>query len=338
MTMTEDVFSSPDGNTWSGKVRIGHAGRYVLPDPVTGKEKHWTRVSTIAKVLQDSYHLDNWKLRMVAKGMGIRPDLVALAANLDVKEDKEELQDIADKAHEAAGGNVGANMGTALHAYIERVDAGEDLSAEGMHAKTRRALDRYQKTMREYGLETDPRLMERVVLNYEYGIVGRLDRILMDPVFWKRPRIGDLKTGSTMDFGGLEISIQLALYAHADYIWNEDEGEWETFPEMDMEKAIVMHLPSKGDTCEIYDVDIDGGWKCVRLAMNVRKARKIGKGFMVPRPNDRHWRLRIHNASTRKELSEIWRDAQAEGKWTKSLQKYGMERLAEITGKNETEN
>lgn len=338
MTVTDDVFSSPDGNGWAGKVRTGHAGRYELPDPVTGKKKLWTRVSTIAKVLQDSYHLDRWHLRSVAKGMGIRPDLVALAANLDVREDRDELQDIADKAHEAAGGNVGANMGTALHAYIERVDAGEDLRHEGMHDKTRRALDHYQKTMREYGLVTDPSLMERVVLNYEYGIVGRLDRILNDPVFWKLPRIGDLKTGSTMDFGSLEMAMQLSLYAHADYIWNEDEGVWEKFPEMDTEKGIIMHLPSIGGECEIYDVDIDGGWKCVRLAMNVRKARKIGKGFMIPRPNDREWRLRILEAKTREELSDVWHAAQAEGKWTKRLQEYGMERLAEITGANQTEN
>lgn len=335
MTVTNSPFSELDTNTgWTGPVRIGHAGRYVLPDPVTGQEKHWSRVSTIAKVLQDSYHLDNWKLRMVAKGMGIRPDLVALAANLDVKEDKEDLQDIADKAHEAAGGNVGANMGTALHAYAERVDRGEDLSNAGMHANTRRALDRYQKTMREYGLETRPDLMERVVLNYEYGIVGRLDRILNDPVFWSLPRIGDLKTGSTMDFGGLEIAMQLALYAHADYIWNEDTGQWDDFPEMDQENGIVMHLPSQGGECEIYDVDIDGGWKCVRLAMNVRKARKIGKGFMQPRRNDREWRIRILNAKSPEDLSAIWRDAQAERKWTKSLQEFGMERLREIKGEN----
>jgi hypothetical protein len=334
MTITDNPFSEPDTDSgWTGKVQMGHAGRYVLPDPVTGKEKLWTRVSTIAKVLQDSYHLDKWHLRMVAKGMGIRPDLVALAANMDVREDKEALQEVADTAHEAAGGSIGANMGTALHAYCERVDRGEDLSGVGMHDKTRRALDRYQKTMREYGLETDPQLMERVVLNYEYGIVGRLDRILNDSVFWKLPRIGDLKTGSTMDFGGLEIAMQLSLYAHADYIWNEETGKWDEFPPMDQEKGIVMHLPSKGGDCEIYDVDIDGGWKCVRLAMNVRKARKIGKGFMQPRKNDRAWRVRILNAETPADLSAIWREAQDERKWSKSLQKYGTERLAEIKAK-----
>jgi len=103
---------------------------------------------------------------------------------------------------------------------------------------------------------------------------------------------------------------------------------------MDQEKAIVMHLPSKGGECEIYDVDIDGGWKCVRLAMNVRKARKIGKGFMQPRRNDREWRIRILEAKSAEDLSAVWRDAQAERKWTKSLQAYGLERLREIKGEN----
>lgn len=332
VTLTDDVFSSPDGtgNGYEGKVRIGHGRRYILPDPITGKEKHWTRVSTIAKTLQDSYHLEQWKLRMVAKGMGIRPDLVALAANLDVTEDKDDLQDVASKAHEAAGGNIGSNMGTALHAFVERVDAGEDLSRVGMASKTRAALDRYRETMREYGLETDPKLMERVVLNYEYGIVGRLDRILMDRLFWKLPRIGDLKTQKTMDFGGLEIAIQLALYAHADYIWNEETGEWEEFPEMDREIAHVMHLPSNGNVCEIFSVDIDKGWQGVRLAMNVRKARKLGKGLILPTKNDRPWRVRILKAKSRDDLSEIWRDAQAVGEWSKDLQEYGIQRMTEI--------
>lgn len=330
-TKTDDTpFSSPDSKSYEGKVRIGHAGRYVLPDPITGKEKHWTRVSTIANVLRESFMLDQWKYRMIAKGMGIRQDLAMLAANLDVKNDRDDLQEIADKAMEAAGAGVGANLGTALHGYCERLDRGEDLTKEVMHSTTKRALSRYRNAMLKNGLVTDPTLMERVVLNHEYGIVGRLDRILNDPEFWDVPRIGDLKTQKTMDFGGLEIAIQLALYAHAEYIWNEDEGKWETFPEMNLKNAIVMHLPAQGDECEIYDVNIDDGWKCVRLAMNVREARKIGKGFITPRPNDRAWRIRIKGATSRDELSAIWNEAQNQGKWTKSLQAYGLVRLGEI--------
>lgn len=332
MTTTEpSPFSSPDSRIkYEGKVKIGHAGRYVLPDPVTGKEKHWTRVSTIAHVLSDSFHLDNWKYRMIAKGMGIRPDLAMMAANLDVTADKDDLQEIASKAMEAAGSNIGANMGTALHGYAERLDAGEDLRKESMHTSTRRALSRYQETMREYGLATDPRLMERVVLNYEYGIVGRLDRILMDDEFWPLPRIGDLKTQKTMDFGGLEIGVQLALYAHANYMWNEDTREWEEFPPVDQEWAKVIHLPAQGEICEIYDVNLDDGWSCVRLAMNVRKSRNIGKGILTLAPNDRAWRVRIKNAQSRADLSAIWQEAQVEGKWSKALQEYGIQRMKEI--------
>lgn len=333
--MTTDAFPFSSPTEWGGKIEISN-GRYVLPDPYTGKKTRWTRVSTIAKVLQDSYHLDRWNLRMVAKGMGIRHDLVMLAANLDVTDDKEELQEIADKAHEAAGGNVGANMGTALHTYVERLDAGQSLNGQRMAPATRRALDRYQQTMLEYGLETRPEFMERVVLNYEYKIVGRLDRILFDPIFWSLPRIGDLKTGSTMDFGGLEIAIQLALYANADFIWNEETSSWEEFPEMDKQWGIVMHLPAKGDSCEIYDVDVDSGWQCVRLAMNVREARKRGKNFMLLRPNDREWRLRILNAESAEDLSAVWQAAQQEGKWTKSLQEYGMQRFEQIKGPETT--
>jgi len=333
MTATGNPFTSPDTNQkYSGKVKIGHAGRYVLPDPITGQEKHWTRVSTIAHVLADSFMLDQWKARMLAKGMGLRPDLGMVARDLDVRDDRDDLQEIADKAMEAAGASVGANMGTALHKYAERLDAGEDLSGERMHESTKRALNRYQKTMQDEGLIIDPGFMERVVLNYEYGIVGRLDRAVNDPVLWSFPRIGDLKTQKTMDFGGLEIAMQLALYARADYMWNEDTSEWEEFPKMDLNAATVIHLPAQSDECEIYDVDIDVGWQCVRLAMNVRKARKIGKGLVLPRPNDRQWRIRIMQAKSKQDLSAIWQDAQREGKWSKRLQQFAMDRLKEIQG------
>lgn len=93
-------------------------------------EKAYTRASTLGKAIEDTYHLDLWKQRCVAFGMSRRPDLVATAASIETNEGKDRgpLQEVCAKAHEAAKGDAGANIGTALHKLSERKDKGEDLS------------------------------------------------------------------------------------------------------------------------------------------------------------------------------------------------------------------
>lgn len=332
--VSDDPFSSPD-RPWKGAVKIGHGRRYVLPDPITGEERLWTRVSTVAKTLADTYHLDRWNERMITKGLGLRPDLALLAANLDVTDDKDELQGIVTKAKDAAGSAVGANLGTALHGLCERLDGGEDLSKVRVRPGVRGALDLYQETITENGIVIDASMMERVVLNYEYGIVGRIDRLISRPRIWDLPRIGDLKTGSTLDFGGLDIGIQLALYANADYLWDEENGSWHPFPEIDKESATVIHLPAVSalegkPECNIFKVDVAKAWEYVRLAMTVREARKQGKSLLIPEQLDFRWRDRIMDAKSSAELSAVWKDATLEGEWSKSLEQFGLRRMEEI--------
>src|SRR5690606_2671448 len=38
-------------------------GRYLIPDPATGKERAWMRATTLADTLDDRYNLELWKLR-----------------------------------------------------------------------------------------------------------------------------------------------------------------------------------------------------------------------------------------------------------------------------------
>jgi hypothetical protein len=329
MSTDADIFASPDTGGRSDDEYIRN-GRYYMPDPITGKYRYYSRASKMGKILADTYHLDRWNERMIMKGAGLRPDLVALAASLDVTDDKEELQSLADSAKEAAGSKVGANMGTALHKHCERLDGGEDMSKVPMTLGTRNALDVYRQTMAEYGFVIDPALMERIVLNKKLDIMGRLDRVLMDPEFWDLPRIGDLKTQKTMDFGALEIAVQLSIYANAEWMWNFDTKSWEEFPQMDIEYAHVMHLPVGKNLCEMFRVDIANGWRCAKLAMNVRRSRNVGRGLVTKMPNDREFRLAIKAAETVDDLSMVWRLANAVGVWNPDLEKYGKTRQMEI--------
>lgn len=325
----QDVFESlddTDAGELPGKVQIVR-GRYRLPHPLTGKITSFTRVSNIAKTISDTYHLDKWKLRTLAKGMGLRPDLGELAASLDITEDKEELQKLAEQAMEAAGGSVGANMGTALHAYCERQDSGEDVLAGHLTRGTRRDLEAYRDLLQRKGIEMLPEYMERVVWTRASNSVGRLDRIGWDRALWPCPRIVDLKTQKTMDFGGLEIAMQLAMYANADCMWNELTCEWEPMPEVDLNTATVIHLPVGKGYAETYPVPIDLGWQDVMLSLAVKDRRKRGKNYLTPEPDDRAYRVQLVTATSRQELSATYRKAYDAGLWSEELKALGLARL-----------
>lgn len=326
-----DEFDSPtaDAGDKPGKVEMVR-GRYKLPHPETGKVQLFSRVSTIAKAISDTYHLDRWNDRMIAKGMGLRPDLAELARSLDVTEDKEELQKLAQQAKEAAGGSVGANMGTALHAHCERMDGGEDVLAGRLPKETRADLEAYRDLLKRKCIEIMPQYNERVVYTKASNTIGRIDRIGWDRELWPLPRILDIKTQKTMDFGGGEIAMQLGMYGNADYMWNEDTAEWEPMPEVDTQIAIVLWLPVKKAHAEDFTVPIDKGWRDVKLALDVRTRRKGWRHYLQPVPDDREYRIRLLRANSRQELSAVYSEAFDAGLWTDELKAIGLARVSEI--------
>lgn len=244
-------------------------GQYLLPDPDTGKERAWVRATTLAKALEDTYNLEIWSNRMVAKGMALRPDLLALAATLDVEVDKKRLNDVAKAAKEAAGGSSGANMGTALHAMTEKLDAGEEVQP-GPFA---RELAAYRATMTAEGLVVLPHYSERIICVPSLGVAGRLDK-LTETAGSQLYQVSDLKSQKSMDFGAVSIAIQLSLYAHAYAMWNPSTETWEDPPPIDQDTATVVWLPVGQGHCEVFDVDIFLGWEWAKHATETRRIRK----------------------------------------------------------------
>lgn len=245
-------------------------GRYLLPDPDTGKTRPWTRATTLAKALEDTYNLEVWSNRMVAKGMALRPDLVAMAATLDVSADKDKLNRVAKDAKEAAGGSSGANMGTALHSMTEKMDAGETVDPGPFAAE----LAAYRATLQAERLEPVQDYMERIICVPELGVAGRLDKLL-DPGDGALYQVGDLKSQKSMDFGQISIAVQLSLYAHAYAVWDPHAEEWEDPPAIDRERAVVIWLPVGRGICQLFDVDLIKGWEWARLSAEIRRIRKL---------------------------------------------------------------
>lgn len=240
-------------------------GRYLLPDPETGKQRAWTRATTWANTIADTYGLNKWQMRMVAKGVATRKDLLALAASASVDE-KGKLDGVAKDALEAAGGSTGRNLGTALHAFTEQVDRGE--TPEIPH-EWQRDLAAYSAKLVEAGVTVLPWYIERVVVCSTLGVAGTLDRIVRyEPEMF----VADVKTGSDLSYSWGEIAVQLALYANADAMWNGG-GDYVEMPTVNRDKALVIHLPVGQGRCELHWVDIAAGWEAAQLAASVREWR-----------------------------------------------------------------
>lgn len=245
-------------------------GRYLLPDPTGSKELPWTRATTFAKSVADTFGLTQWEMRMVVAGIGMRRDLYALAAATPI-EDKDKLTRIAKDAKEAAQAGAGANLGTALHSFTEANDRGETVTAPPPWDAD---LAAYRDALTAAGVVAVPSWIERIVVVPELKVAGTLDRIVR--LADGRLVIADVKTGKDLSYGWGEIAIQLALYANAPVMWNAHTDAYEPMPALDRTSALVMHLPAGKGVCTLWDVDITAGWEAAQLCQQVRawRARK----------------------------------------------------------------
>lgn len=254
----------PDRDRW---------GRYKLRHPDTGKAQGWTRATTLARTLADEFHLSLWKQRQVALGLSQRRDLLdRIAAFAD---DKDAVNDLVNQAQEAAGANIAARLGTAMHTLTEHHDLGTPVDVP---APWDSDIAAYAATLDGAGITRPVDWIERIVLVPELGIAGTLDRIVTHPD-WELPRILDLKTGRDLSYARLEISIQLALYANATHMWDHDTGAYQPMPEVDRRTALVAHVPVGQGVCTLLEVDIVKGWQMAKAAKLVRDWRKNDKAL-----------------------------------------------------------
>lgn len=312
-------------------------GQYLLPRPPGSTSPRsllsFTRASTVAKTLEDTYMLDSWARRMIILGMRDSPDLLAdlrtlvgeaLAKDADASKLARALRTplnrMGEEAHARAGGLYAAEFGTATHAWCEAVDIGlcRLIDVPEMFLPWVRA---HRRVLAENGLTVDQRWTERIVLNAAFGIAGTLDRL-----FWTadgRLFLGDIKTAKGMDFGWLYFCIQLAIYHSADYVLSEDGTTWEPMPALDPETALIMHLPSGNpDAARLVPLNMTFGRDALDAAVRVRLLRKTAEEYAQ---NVRYTvgsvteeeRLRreaaylLETCRTEAEMAEVWQQYQA---------------------------
>ena len=248
----------------------------------------WTRATTVASTLADRYGLEQWAQRNTVLGIGLREDLYAQAAAA-TPDDKQTLNSIAKQAQDAAKASAGANLGSALHKFTERVDAGEEFD---VIPPWKADIDAYKNTIKQSGIGLDPVWIERVVVVPQLRIAGTLDRIAN---YNGQRYIADVKTGQdVVKYGMGDIAVQLAIYAGASHAWLGDAASvprdrygryklpdptdnpnvYEPMAEVSRDKALVIHLPAGQARCELHWVDIAAGREAVRTAVWVRDWRK----------------------------------------------------------------
>ncbi len=265
-------------------------GRYRLPNLKSGIPTAFTRMSTFAKTFADTYKLNQWGLRMAIKGVTLDPGLYAMVASTPL-EDRNSLNRLAERAKDIAGAKTSASLGTAVHAFTEQRDRGEQVTVP---AQWRPDVDAYVAALAEAQLEVVGDMIERIIVVDRYNVAGRWDRVLRtlvdrtvtfpgrDPIVVPAGSllVGDLKTGRDLEYGWGEIVIQLAGYNHASHLFDTDTRKYVEPPKLWQDTAVVMHLPVGQGKCTIYDIDTAAGWEDMELCQIVR-ARRNRKGLAV---------------------------------------------------------
>lgn len=243
-------------------------GRPLVVPPDGGKRVAYTRCTTYVDCLEDRYRLELWQQRNVAVGMSMRHDLVLAAAAH--RNDKDKLDEIAKAAREASADSAAATTGTALHRMAQDLDSGVALA--DLPASAQADLDAYAEATRRI----TPVLIERFCVLDDLRIGGTPDRIAeVDLPGYDKPVVVDIKTGN-VEYGIGKIAMQLAVYAHANALYDPATEARTTPPAVDQERALVVSLPAGSGTCELIEVDIATGWRAVdELAGRVRAWRRL---------------------------------------------------------------
>lgn len=252
-------------------------GRPLLPDPVNGRKRPWTRTTTMSSTIQDRRALEAWSQRNIVRGFVINEDLLVRAAAAG--EDRAGLDEVVAAAQSAARASAKADLGTALHAITEKIDRGEDVIVPRDY---RADVDAYTGAVTDGAITMLPEFIETMTINPDLECAGTPDRLVRCP-HSDKPTVWDLKTGhNAIRYGLVEIAAQLAIYAGASHYY---DGTLHELPEIEQRFAIVCHLPVGSGTATLYRIDLAIGRQIAKLCHQVREwrhAQGIAKPLLAP--------------------------------------------------------
>jgi hypothetical protein len=256
-------------------------GRPLIVPPTGGKPVPYTRSSSAAKTVEDHWNLEMWARRNIAYGMAHDASLVArvLALGGTPYTWSDDHKKLVNRIHEDAAAvalsHKGADIGTAVHTMTERVDRGEQFDAGIYEAD----VNAYVSALIRAELAVDPAHIECRLVCDELEMAGTADRILAHAD--GRHLIADIKTGATVDYGGLGWAAQLASYAHGQ-VYDPAAGQRLDTPALDRTTGIIIHLPAGRGVCTLYEIDLVAGFRAAELANEIRAVRRASRRWISP--------------------------------------------------------
>ena len=256
--------------------------RPLIVPPGGGKPVPYTRSSSAAKTVEDHWNLEMWARRNIVYGVTHDQSLAARALALGGTPQTwtDPQKRLVDKIHEDAAAvaqaHKGADIGTAVHLMTARVDLGEEVDGGPYQAD----INAYVAALARAGFEVDPLYVECRLVCDPLQMAGTADRILTR-VSDRMRFVADIKTGASVDFGGLGWGAQLACYAHGLIYDVEADVRLDT-PPMDRTTGIIIHLPAGQGRCDLYEIDLVAGYRAAQLANEIRAVRREARRWMKP--------------------------------------------------------
>lgn len=269
----------------TGEPRRDGYGRYLIVPPQGGKPVGHTRVTTIAKALDDTGGLAPWKATMTAGGMIMRRGLrsrweVLLAEYGDpwyaTAESKKAAKDLVEECAAVGGANDRKELGSGLHTVTALVDVGR--APSHLTEETERDVKAYVRGRDAAGIKVVPGMVEVVVVLDDCQVAGTFDRLVTVPGF-DLPLIADLKTGSSIEYSFQPFAVQLAAYSRADAIYRQGpakDGSEDVrlpMPAVDQEYGLIFWLNAGTAELELWLVDLVKGWEAFQVSLWARAWR-----------------------------------------------------------------
>ena len=264
----------------------------IVPHPYRpGETLKCRRPSQIGKrLMTDTFAVDRWRARSIAVGAGRNRALAELAAPLDPKRNRAELDDIAEAMLVAGGGKDAANRGTARHKWLELMLSGDPVP-DGMDDVTARDMAAIGRVLDEHGMMPVEGMLEQFVICPEIPAAGSLDAATTLWAFAGN-LVTDLKTSQTdpREYNnGLEIAMQLACYARASHTWAGRVGGVVAPVEpigvdLNLDVGLVIWAPAESGHAELIPVDLEAGWRAIEVGLQVAAMRTNRRQFFVELP------------------------------------------------------
>lgn len=260
-------------------------GRPLILDPTTGELTAYTRASAMANHIESTFGLTVWQKRLIAQGMGHRPDLAAMAAALPpydscTAEDKKSLQEIVDAALEVAKAYEKANWGTAVHAFTDPTKPSGPVP-ERMQADVRSHTEALEMT----GVVVFA--TEIFVVNDRLKVAGTLDQVVGVPAL-NCAMVADTKTGKA-DLH--KTAIQVGNYAES-MVYDAGTGERTPImeyvgknvtgfpvPALNPDVGLYTHIPREQGKTSLHPLNLVEGREMLDVCAVVRDWKK-SKSFV----------------------------------------------------------